>query len=341
MIQRGMTRRSLLLAAPAAAVPANERIGIGFLGVKHTHGPGKLAICRKSPDWEVVGLWEPDSSAAARFGGPALSRDEILKHPRIQVIAVQSDIKTHGALGIAALEAGKHVHVEKPPADNMAELRRMVELARNKKRLLQMGYMWRHHPGMHSIFEAVHKGWLGDVYMIRGQMNTLIESRSRVEWARFQGGQMFEQGCHLIDAMVRLMGKPAKITPFLRHDGNFPDTLADNTAAVFEWARCIGVITHSVLQPNSGAHRMFEVMGTNGTATLRPIEGPAKLEIDLAKPAGPYAKGRQEVKLRPYSRFADDFDELARCVRSGAALNVTLEQELDVQEAMLTASRMV
>lgn len=335
-----MTRRSLLLAAPAAAALAEERIGIGFLGVKHTHGPGKLALCRRSPDWEVIGLWEPDPEAAARFGGPAMPRNEILKHPRIQVIAVQSDITLHGELGIAALEAGKHVHVEKPPADNFAQLRTMVELARSRKRLLQMGYMWRHHPGVQAIHEAVRNGWLGDVYMIRGQMNTLVEARTRAEWARFRGGQMFEQGCHVIDVMVRLMGKPSRITPFLRHDGKFEDSLADNTAAVFEWPGCLGVITHSVLQPNANQHRMFEVMGTNGTATLRPIEGPPRLEFDLAKPAGPYTKGRQEVKLPPYSRYIGDFEEMVRCVRTGAPLNVTLDQELIVQEAMLTASGM-
>jgi predicted dehydrogenase len=269
-----------------------------------------------------------------------LSRSQILESPRVQVIAVESEVEAHGELGLAALEAGKHVHLEKPPAENLADLRKMVEIARRKKLLLQMGYMWRHHPGMHAIFEAVRRGWLGDVYMIRGQMNTLIEAKSRVDWARFRGGQMFEQGCHLIDAIVRLMGRPAKVTPFLRHDGNFEDSLADNTVAVFEWARCVAVITHSVLQPNAGQHRMFEVMSSNGTATLKPIEGPPTLVFDLARPAGPYAKGRQEVKLPPYSRYVGDMEELARCFRSGSPLSVTLEQELDVQEALLNASRM-
>ncbi len=334
-----MTRRSLLAALPAVAA-AQSRVKIAFLGLSHSHAMGKLQVCRQSGGWEVVAAADPDKTRVAKAGVPLASKEEILRDPSIQVVAVESDVKDHGRHGIEVLEAGKHMHLEKPPADTMADLERIVRLAREKKLLVQGGYMWRHHPGMHAIFDAVKQGWLGDVHMIRGQMNTLVDARARKDWARFRGGQMFEQGCHIIDALVRLMGKPARISPFLRHDGKFDDTLADNTAAVFEWARAIAVITHSVLQPDAGQHRMFEVMGSNGTAVLRPIEGPPKLEIDLAKAAGPYRKGRQEVALPAYARYVGDMAELARCVRTGSALNVTLEQELDVQRAVLAACGM-
>jgi predicted dehydrogenase len=323
-----MTRRALLAAAAMAT--AQDRVKIAFLGTKHSHGAEKLRQCRAGRDWDVAAVWEPGSGEAAK--------QAILRDPAIRVVAVAAEVHLHAELGLAALQAGKHVHLEKPPADNLRDLERMVDLARRNKLLLQMGYMWRHHPGFDAIARAVREGWLGEVHMVRGQMNTLVGAASRREWARFRGGQMFEQGCHLIDPMVRMLGRPAKITPFLRHDGAFDDTLADNTVAVFEWRRTVGVITHSVLQPNAGAHRMFEVMGANGTATLRPIEGPPRLEFDLARAAGPYRAGRQEVPLPAYRRYVGDLEELARCVREGKPLGVTLDEEIEVQRALLAAS---
>lgn len=95
-----------------------------------------------------------------------------------------------------------------------------------------------------------------------------------------------------MDPMIRVLGKPTRTTSFLRHHGNFADNLFDNCAAVFDYPKAMGVITTSVLQPDATPHRMFEVQGSRGTAILRPIEGPPKLEISLTTAAGPYRKGR-------------------------------------------------
>jgi len=319
------------------------RIRIGFLGGSHSHAADKVRIAMESPEWEFAGLWEPDSALAESYrkkGVRLVDKTALLGDAGVQVVAVESGVKTHEGLALEALRAGKHVHVEKPPSDNMAGIRMLVDEARRRGRLMQMGYMWRQHPGFAKIFEAVRAGWLGEVYMVRGTMNTLIDGERRKEWALFHGGQMFEQGGHLIDPLVRLMGKPAKVSPFLRSHGKFGDGLLDNTHAVFEWPKAMATVTSSVLQPGATAHRTFEVWGSNGNAVLRPIEGPPRLVVDLANAAGPYRKGAQEVALEKYERYVGGFAELAAAARGGKALSVTLEQELDVQETLLRASEM-
>ena len=336
-----MTRRNFVAAA-AAALPAADRIRIGFIGLNHSHAEDKVKICRASPDWEFAGAWEPSEKVAAPYrqaGVPFVDKAKLLSDPTIPVIAVESEVKPHAQYALEALAAGKRLHLEKPPSDNMADLRKILDLARRKNRLVQMGYMWRHHPGMNKVIEAAREGWLGDIYLVRGQMNTLITDR-RWEWALFHGGQMYEQGCHLIDPLVRMMGAPSKITPFLRHDGKYKDNLLDNTAAVFEYTGAMAVITASVLQPGATGHRMFEVQGANGVALLRPIEGPPRLEIQLVKPAGPYQAGKNVVELPPFQRYAGDFAELARCVRTNTPIAVTPDQDLAVHEALLRASDM-
>lgn len=338
-----MDRRTFLFAAAAGTVAGAEtRIRIGFLGVSHSHAWDKAVVVRESAEWELAGVAEKDPAVRARYeqaGIRILSEEELLGDPTIRVVAVESAVPDHAHDARRALAAGKHVHLEKPPADNLKEFEGLVELARKKGLLLQMGYMWRFHPGINAALDAARKGWLGEVFLVRGTMNTLIGPDRRPEWALFRGGQMFEQGCHLIDPMVRLLGRPQHVTSVLKTHGRYDDKLADNTVAVFEFPRALGVITSSVLHPGATRHRAFEVFGTNGSAVVRPIE-PAKLEMDLAEAAGPYRAGPQEVRLPAYRRYVGEFEELARAVRTGGRLGVTPEEDLLVQETLLRASQM-
>jgi predicted dehydrogenase len=326
--------RRVFLASTLAAVSssgAGERIRIGFLGGSHSHAFEKARVVRESPDWELAGVWEPDAAVRAQYekaGAPLVARERLLSDSSIRAIAVESAVKDHAEHARWALEAGKHIHLEKPPADSFAAFRDLVELARRKGLLLQSGYMWRYNPALRAAIDAGRSGRLGDIYLVKATMNTLVAADRRPEWAIFHGGQMFEQGSHLIDLVVRLLGKPSKVTPFLRKHGNFDDNLADNTVAVLEYPRAMAVITASTLQPNAWPHRSFEILGTKATAVVRPIEPPA-LAID-SKP----------VQTAPYRRFVDDFAELAAAIRGARPLTVSLDEELAVHETVMRASEM-
>ena len=340
-----MNRRafSAALAAVPLTAQTGRRVRAAFLGAGHSHAYEKVRLVRSSPKYELAGVWEPDSNVRAsyaRLGEIAwLDKKQILADKSIEVVFVESDVKTHAALALETVTAGKHVHIEKPPAQTMDEFARIVHIARDKKLHLQTGYMWRFNPAVMRAMEAAKKGWLGDIYLIHARMNTLIDANRRPEWNLFPGGQMYEQGAHLIDIVVRLLGMPKRITPFLRHDGAFDDTLKDNTAAVLEFDRAMAIVISSVLQPAAGPHRALEIFGTKGTAVIRPIEPPA-LEIDLAADAGPYIKGMQKVMLPRYERYVGDINEMADAIIEGRPLGTTLDQELAVQEVLLTASQM-
>ena len=297
----------------------------------------------ESPEYEIAGIWEPDQQLAAKFtqaGYRMLKLDEILNDRSIVAVAVESGVAEHASHAKAALAAGKHVHVEKPPTTTMAEMRELVRLARERDRLMQMGYMWRYHPAVNTALEAARNGWLGKVYMVRGTINTSIPDAGRKDLARFKGGMMFELGAHLIDAVVRLMGKPSEVKPMLREHGSQGDGLKDNTVAVFAYPEALAMVQSAAMQPRAFAHRAFEIIGTNGAAVLRPIEPPA-LQIDLATAAGPYRAGVNNVPSPPYQRYVEDFANFAVCIRGKARLPVKLEDELVIQEALLAASEML
>ena len=340
-----MRRRSfLILAAGAAAGFAQKKpVAIGFLGASHSHADGKIEVVLSLPDWRAIGACEGNPKAQEKLrkqGIELLTREQLLGHPEIQAIAVESPVREHAADGLAVLEAGKHLHLEKAPAYNIAEFQRIVETARKKGLLLQVGYMWRYHTAILKALEAARQGWLGSVYLVKAAISNQLDPSRRPEWAEFAGGIMFELGGHLIDPMVRLMGHPRRITPFLRKDGAFDDTLKDNTIAVLEWDRAIGIVQGSTMQPGSSRYRAFEIHGTNGCAIVNPIEPPG-LTVYLQKPAGPYNAGVQKVEVPPYRRYVDDLTELAAAVRGESRLRTTFDEDLMVHEALLRCSSML
>jgi predicted dehydrogenase len=335
-----------LAAAPislhAAEVTAGKpRIPFGFLGASYSHGPDKIKLAMTLPDWEFVGVCETSGAGrqtCQKLGAILVSQDELFQ--RARVVAVESEVRDHAAHASLALKAGKHVHLEKPPAMKLDDMREVVALAREKKLLLQTGFMWRHNPGFGAIFEAARQGWLGDVFLVHGFISNNLAPVRRSEWGEYPGGSMFELGSHLVDATARLLGRPNSVTPFVRHHGQFDDSLKDNNVAVLEYERATVVLINTALQPGATPQRSFEVLGTNGTATLQPIEPPG-LTIELAKAAGPYQRGAQIVPLPAYRRYEADFAELAAAVRGERPLSVTLDAELLVAETVLRASDML
>ncbi|MBK9138616.1 MAG: Gfo/Idh/MocA family oxidoreductase [Verrucomicrobia bacterium] len=337
------TTGAAVVSAPAllSAAAARPRLRAGFLGGGHSHAPDKWRIVRESPEYELVGMAEDSPEVRAAYqarGTRFLPADELVA--ACDVIFVESAVRDHARDALLALRAGRHVHLEKPPADNLRDVQEMVHLAREKKLVFQTGYMWRYHPGFAAIFTAVREGWLGRVYLVRGMIGTLVAASRRPEWAEFAGGGLFELGSHLVDALIRLIGEPTAVTPFLRTHGEYGDNLKDNNLAVFEFPTALGLILNSTLQPNAGPQRVFEVFGTNGRATMRPVEPPV-LEIELASAAGPYRAGFTTVSLPPYARYTPEIADLAAVIRGERQLPVTLDEELQVQKWLLRASGMM
>jgi len=329
------------LAAPAA--PTVVRAGI--LGTRHSHTAGKLKAMQDSPDYEVAGICENDSTARAaaqsnaRYKGLRwMSEDELLADPSIHLIVVECQVWEALPWGRKVIQAGKHLHLEKPPGNDWAQFKELVEEARRSKLLLQTGYVWRWHAGIVAALDAARKGWLGEVFMIRGTMNADRDSAQRAVEARYRGGGLFELGGHVIDRVVELWGRPKKVQSWLRHDTSIPDKLADNSLAVLEYDKALATITQSARMSGAGDHRSFELIGTDGTVMVWPESSPPRMRVHMRKPQGPYSAGWQDISLPPQPRFVGDFQELARAIKSAQPLRLSYDHELLLQETLLRAS---
>jgi predicted dehydrogenase len=99
--------------------------------------------------------------------------DDALEDPEIEAIVIATPVPTHYALAKRALEAGKHVFVEKPPAMRGEEMEDLVALAEERDLTLMPGHLLLYHPGVRKMKELMDAGELGDVMCVYGNRQNL------------------------------------------------------------------------------------------------------------------------------------------------------------------------
>jgi predicted dehydrogenase len=322
------------------AVPA--KIKVGQIGVGHAHA-SKLSVYRRLPDYEVVGLCEPDEtlrSAAikqsAYAGLPLLSRDELLAVPGLQAVLVESHVRDSLEHAEACVAAGKHVHLDKPAGESWGHYQRVVAAAERQRLMVQMGYMYRYNPAMMLLRQFLAQGWLGDVFEVHTVMSKVVPPRDRLPLAEYPGGMMFELGCHIIDQVVSVLGKPAAVRAFPRQ--TVPgDKLVDNMLAVFEYPRATATIRATALEVDGGERRHLTVCGTRGTFHIQPLDSP-RVRVTLDQPRGTFQRGYQDVTFPKYERYVGDAIDMARIIRGEKGSDFPYSHDLAVQESVLLAS---
>jgi predicted dehydrogenase len=115
------------------------------------------------------------------------------------------------SLGIAALNAGKHVFIEKPGAINHLEFEKLCEVARKNNLKVHVGYNHRHHPALKKAYELTKDGSLGEIMFLRGRYGhggrLGYEKEWRADKLKSGGGELIDQGTHLIDLSIGFLGK--------------------------------------------------------------------------------------------------------------------------------------
>ncbi len=326
---------------------------IGQIGVAHTHAtkaviPPSRALLERL-DVEFVDIHEPDPKLwEARHDNEAYqdvrwieSVDELLDDPTIEAVFIETWPWECQRWARQALEAGKHIHLDKPPGTSLPGLRSLYELAEQKGLFIQMGYQWRFNAGFEFLQDSVRDGLLGRVTFGRFRAGSTPEYYHRNHVDRFPGGILQEESSHLFDQMVWMFGKPDKITPFLRSDARGSDGLpegVDNAVAVFEFEEraAIAVIEATSLETDPGPHRRVEVHGLEGSIVLEPIE-PPKVDLSLREPKGSYRAGWQKVPVEDRPRYVGDLREFVEVIRGEREPRFSPEHDLLVQKTMIKA----
>ena len=111
--------------------------------------------------------------------------EELLEDPSVDAVIVATPVPTHYQLTKSALEAGKHVFVEKPPAMRGAEMEELCELAEARGRVLMPGHLLLYHPGVQKLKQLIDAGDLGDVLCVYGNRQNLgtIRTHENALWS--------------------------------------------------------------------------------------------------------------------------------------------------------------
>ncbi len=334
-----------------------RKLRVAQYGFCHEHAAGKMLTLRNwlQDEIELVGVVDDRASQTPRFvnandakvfeGVPVITEDELFARGNIDVVLVET---TNDDLVRAARKCAEHglpMHLDKPGSQDAGEFRDLIELCRARRIPLQMGYMFRVNPAIQFAIRAVREGWLGSVFRLEADMDHCYGNSAYDAYlASFRGGIMYNLGCHLIDFIVAMLGKPDKVASMLKPlAGHRPDATL-NALAILDYAHGLAEIRACSSRRIAATGRRLLICGSKGTIELCPIErfdgSKLELSLSLTEPAGGYDAGLHTVAFGPVrDRYEEQFRQLFRLVRGETEPDPTLyDHDLAVHEVVLAAS---
>lgn len=190
-------------------------IGCGLIGNKRAKALGTGG--------QLVACADIDASRAeslARGAGAKVFRDwrELVWLPKVDIVVVSTLHDSLAAITLAAVEAGKHVLVEKPAARSATELEPVMAAAKQRGVKVHVGFNHRYHRALRKAKEIVDAGELGELMFIRARYGHGARIGYDKEWradpALSGGGELIDQGPHLIDLSRWFLGDFTEVQGF-------------------------------------------------------------------------------------------------------------------------------
>jgi predicted dehydrogenase len=279
-----------------------KKIRVGQIGLGHNHGGSKMKVARSFPElFEVVGYAEENdrwveqrSGYPAYQGVPRLSVEQVIEQS--DAVLIESDVWDLTKYAKMCVDAGKHIHMDKPAGGTLEEYKAVLDTAKEKNLVVQMGYMYRYNPAVQKTFEHIKNGDLGEIYSINAEMSTFHSVEYKQWLTNFGGGIMYILGSHLVDLIVYMLGEPKKVTSFLKHTGLDGVDFEDNNLAVLEYDKALARIFVSSVEVNGYGRRQLVVAGSKGTINICPMESPTTMTYaDTAMQGATYADVKNTI----------------------------------------------
>ena len=250
-------------------------VGLGNIGQIHVNNllEGKVergvltavadAFPDKLPEYEAKGLKTFDSGEALIASG------------EIDALMIATPHFQHTTLGIAALEAGLHVMVEKPISAHKADAERLVAAAEARPELTFSGmFQMRVEPRYQKIRELVQGGELGDLIRVIWIMTDWFRAEAyyqssdwRATWKGEGGGVLLNQCLHQLDALQWIVGMPSRVQSHIGIGKHHDIEVEDDVTCYLEYANGASGAFITSTGETPGSNR-FEIAGTKGRALL-------------------------------------------------------------------------
>jgi predicted dehydrogenase len=259
-------------------------VGCGLIGQRRARVASEHARTRV-----VVAADVDEACARAAAGGAEVAADwrAAIDRADVDIVVVSTPNGLLADIVLAALDAGKHVLMEKPMGRSLAEAERIAAAAARAARLLRIGFNHRHHPAVRGALELARSGALGRLITLRARYGhggrPGLEREWRSDARAAGGGELLDQGVHVADLFHLLAGMPrdayaivqTAVWPIAPLEDNaygllrFEDGVVGQLhASMTQWKNMFSLEVHGT----SGAAVVEGLGGSYGVETLRHVE---------------------------------------------------------------------
>lgn len=308
-------------------------IGCGYWGknvVRSFHGLGALrSVCDVRP--QVL-----DAAREKYRVQTSSSVAEVLADPEVEAVAIAAPAVQHYQLVKQALEAGKHVLVEKPLALHVAEGRHLAELADQRGRVLMVGHILQYHPAILKLKELISAGELGRIKYI-------YSSRLNLGKLRAEENILWSFAPHDISAVLYLLEEmPVRVSS---QGGTYVDSrVADTTLSTCQFSSGVNVhIFVSWLHPFK--EQKLTIVGGKKMAVFDDVEPERKLvlyshRIDwVDRIPVAYKDDGQAVPIPKEEPLARECEHFLECIRENRRPRTDAVGALQVLEVLDACER--
>lgn len=337
-------------------------VGLGRIGwchhaaiIRDHNGFCLTAVCDTVEERVAEALdVEPGCAGYGRY-------TDLLKNGDVELVVVATQSKDHERMAIKALNAGKHVLVEKPATATAAGMDRMIAAAKKARRKLTVHHNYRLAADFLVVKETIESGKLGGVFRIR-RRNAGFARRNDWQVLRKRGGGMTGNwGVHLVDQCLQLMNSPVEFVWGSVRQVVCPGDAEDDIKAIIQGKNGM-VLDIDMTSADASKQPAWVVMGDRGTMwsedgkfVVKRITGKRLPRLDvydlsyaperrygiIGKPDR-LAWKEEELPIKPSKKYESYYDNLYRAVRRGAGLVVEPDSArvtYDVLERIKKGSR--
>jgi predicted dehydrogenase len=302
---------------------SEDRVGIGLVGAGAIAQITHLPTYESLPSAEVVALCDPQkgkgSELAARYGIPFVCTDyrRLLDRAEVDAVDVCTPNAFHARVAVAALQAGKHVLVEKPIATSAADALSMVEAARSAGKALMVASTARFRHDSLSLKTFLEKDELGELFYAKTGWLRSRRRWSELDW-RFDrkisgGGVLMDSGIQVLDVALWLLGFPDPERVFASTHTPAGRKVEDSAVALVRFKGGLALtleVNWSMLMDEDFAY--LNVYGSEGGALLNPLRIHREMHGKLLNVTPAHVDKPRSVFKDSYRRAIEHF---IKCVR--------------------------
>lgn len=248
--------------------------------------------------------------------------DALLQDADIQAVYLPMANHEHGAWALKAIEAGKHVLIEKPMAITVAEIEAIEAAAKKHNVTVMEGFMYRFHPQHARVHELVNSGLIGEVFYVRTAYSFMMRPARMYRLAQDTdagGGAMWDIGPYAVHSLRMWFDQPPVSVIGM---AKYVETGADiTTSAMLDFGN--GKRGHFDISFECSRRSEYEITGNKGSIKCHTVW---QLPGDVPVISWSTEDGRRgEEQLLPANHFRLEIEHFSDCVLNGKAPLLTLD----------------